>query len=110
MPPPSDLRPGQRYNDARRAEAARTIGAKWLQVNHREKARTSSGWPERSRAPSSTASRSSRRGVYVNFLSDEPAASVRAAYGDDEHGRLVLLKRRYDPDNLLRRNHNIPPS
>jgi hypothetical protein len=40
------------------------------------------------------------RGVYVNFLSDEPAASVRAAYGDDKHQRLVLLKRRYDPDNF----------
>jgi FAD/FMN-containing dehydrogenase len=50
------------------------------------------------------------RGVYVNFLSDEPAASVRAAYGDDKHERLVLLKRRYDPDNFFRRNHNIPPS
>ena len=50
------------------------------------------------------------RGVYVNFLSDEPAASVRAAYGDDKHRRLVLLKRRYDPDNFFRGNHNIPPS
>jgi hypothetical protein len=36
------------------------------------------------------------RGVYVNFLSDEPAASVRAAYGEDKHRRLVLPKRRYD--------------
>jgi FAD/FMN-containing dehydrogenase len=50
------------------------------------------------------------RGVYVNFLSDEPAASVRAAYGEDRHRRLVLLKRRYDPDNFFRGNHNIPPS
>lgn len=38
------------------------------------------------------------------------APSVRAAYGEDKHRRLVLLKRRYDPDNFFRRNHNIPPS
>jgi FAD/FMN-containing dehydrogenase len=48
-------------------------------------------------------------GVYINFLSDEPAASIRAAYGDDKHQRLVLLKRRYDPDNFFRLNHNISP-
>jgi hypothetical protein len=49
-------------------------------------------------------------GVYVNFLSDEPAGSVEAAYGKAKYRRLVLLKRRFDPDNFFRRNHNIPPS
>jgi hypothetical protein len=48
-------------------------------------------------------------GVYVNFLSDEPAASVQAAYGDAKYQRLVLLKGRFDPDNVFHLNHNIPP-
>jgi FAD/FMN-containing dehydrogenase len=48
-------------------------------------------------------------GVYVNFLSDEGAAGVRAAYGQ-RLDRLVALKDRYDPDNLFRMNANIRPS
>ena len=34
---------------------------------------------------------------------------VRAAYGH-KYGRLVELKRVYDPDNVLRANQNIPPN
>jgi FAD/FMN-containing dehydrogenase len=48
-------------------------------------------------------------GVYVNFLGDEGADRVRAAYGDAKFERLVAVKRRYDPDNVLRLNQNIPP-
>ena len=48
-------------------------------------------------------------GVYVNFLSDEGAAGVRAAYGQ-RLARLVALKDRYDPDNVFRMNANVPPS
>jgi FAD/FMN-containing dehydrogenase len=48
-------------------------------------------------------------GVYVNFLSVEGADRVRAAYDPDVYGRLVEVKRRYDPDNLFQRNQNIPP-
>jgi FAD/FMN-containing dehydrogenase len=48
-------------------------------------------------------------GAYVNFMSDEPAASVRSAYGPEKYQRLVALKRRYDPDNVFRYNHNIAP-
>ena len=47
--------------------------------------------------------------AYVNFLADEGEDRVRAAYGPAKHDRLVALKRRYDPDNLLRRNQNISP-
>jgi FAD/FMN-containing dehydrogenase len=49
-------------------------------------------------------------GGYVNYMqADEPIERVRAAFGDEEFGRLQALKRRYDPDNVLRRNQNIPP-
>jgi FAD/FMN-containing dehydrogenase len=48
-------------------------------------------------------------GVYVNFLSDEGAAGVEAAYGQ-RLKRLTALKDRYDPTNFFRLNANIPPS
>jgi hypothetical protein len=48
-------------------------------------------------------------GVYANFVSDEGAAGVRAAYGE-RLARLTALKDRYDPDNVFRQNANIPPS
>ena len=49
-------------------------------------------------------------GVYVNFLMDEGEERVRQAYGPEKYDRLQALKRRYDPDNLLRLNQNIPPA
>jgi FAD/FMN-containing dehydrogenase len=49
-------------------------------------------------------------GAYVNFLGDEGPKRVRAAYPGPTWDRLVEVKRRYDPDNLFRRNHNIPPA
>jgi FAD/FMN-containing dehydrogenase len=48
-------------------------------------------------------------GVYANFLSDEDAAGVAAAYGERLR-RLTALKDRYDPTNFFRMNANIPPS
>lgn len=48
-------------------------------------------------------------GAYVNFLGDEGAERVRAAYPGPTWERLVAVKRRYDPGNLFRRNQNIPP-
>ena len=53
-------------------------------------------------------------GQYVNFLGQEgdrgdPLAAAAAVYGPDKLARLVALKRRYDPDNVFRLNHNIPP-
>ena len=32
-----------------------------------------------------------------------------AAYGTERWDRLVAVKRRYDPSNLFRFNHNITP-
>ncbi len=49
-------------------------------------------------------------GGYVNYMqADEPIERVRAAFGDEAFERLRALKRRYDPDNVLHRNQNIPP-
>jgi FAD/FMN-containing dehydrogenase len=48
-------------------------------------------------------------GVYANFLSDEDAAGIEAAYGT-RLKRLTALKDRYDPMNFFRLNANIRPS
>ena len=50
-------------------------------------------------------------GGYVNYMqADEPIERVRAAFGAESFERLQALKRRYDPNNVLRRNQNIPPT
>lgn len=49
-------------------------------------------------------------GGYVNYSPvDETAERVQATYGGERWNRLVAVKRRYDPDNVFRFNHNIPP-
>jgi FAD/FMN-containing dehydrogenase len=48
-------------------------------------------------------------GIYANFISDEGAAGVTAAYGE-RVARLTALKDRFDPANVFRMNANIPPS
>jgi FAD/FMN-containing dehydrogenase len=49
-------------------------------------------------------------GVYANYLAgDEGDARVRAAYGP-AWDRLVVLKRRYDPDNVFHLNQNVNPA
>jgi FAD/FMN-containing dehydrogenase len=48
-------------------------------------------------------------GGYVGFLGDEDESTIRAAYPGQTWLRLRELKARYDPDNLFRLNHNIPP-
>jgi FAD/FMN-containing dehydrogenase len=45
---------------------------------------------------------------YTNYLSADDHDRVRQAYGCN-YDRLVELKRRYDPDNVFRLNHNIDP-
>ncbi len=47
-------------------------------------------------------------GVYVNNLGDEGDDRVKSAYGEN-YNRLVMLKRKFDPDNLFRLNQNIRP-
>lgn len=48
-------------------------------------------------------------GVYVNFLAEDGPERVRAAYPGSTWERLAEIKRRYDPDNVFRSNHNISP-
>ena len=45
---------------------------------------------------------------YSNYLAADDHGRVRQAYGGNLE-RLVQLKRRYDPHNLFRLNHNIDP-
>jgi FAD/FMN-containing dehydrogenase len=49
-------------------------------------------------------------GGYVGFMGEEPEETIRAAYPNGNWNRLRELKRRYDPDNIFRLNHNIPPA
>ena len=49
-------------------------------------------------------------GRYVNFLSDDGEAGVRAAYPRNTYDRLASIKAVYDPENVFRVNHNIPPA
>ena len=49
-------------------------------------------------------------GGYANYMqADEPLERIRAAFGPASFDRLRALKARYDPDNVLHRNQNIPP-
>lgn len=48
--------------------------------------------------------------VYLNFIGDEGADRVVAGVGEANARRLADLKRRYDPDNVFRFNHNIKPA
>ncbi|HEX8835947.1 MAG TPA: FAD-binding oxidoreductase [Candidatus Acidoferrum sp.] len=47
-------------------------------------------------------------GVYVNQLGDTNDQLVRLAYGPN-YARLVEIKKKYDPKNVLRLNQNIKP-
>jgi hypothetical protein len=48
-------------------------------------------------------------GVYVNFLGHEGSDRLREAYPGETYERLAAIKATWDPGNLFRFNHNIPP-
>ena len=48
--------------------------------------------------------------AYANHMTaDESPDRVRAAYGASKFARLTELKKKYDPENIFRLNHNIAP-
>ncbi|MEU6592154.1 FAD-binding oxidoreductase [Streptomyces sp. NPDC046881] len=47
--------------------------------------------------------------VHLNYIGDEGPERVRAGLGAGNTLRLEKVKRRYDPDNVFRFNHNIRP-
>ena len=48
-------------------------------------------------------------GAYAGFLGTDGAERIGEAYPPSTYGRLVAVKRQYDPRNLFRSNHNIVP-
>jgi len=49
-------------------------------------------------------------GAYPNFMmADEGEARLKASFGSN-YTRLAAIKKKYDPDNLFRVNHNIKPA
>ena len=49
-------------------------------------------------------------GRYANENADVGPDETRAFYGAAKTERLARLKRTWDPDNVLRRNHNVEPA
>ncbi|HKY09931.1 MAG TPA: FAD-binding oxidoreductase, partial [Candidatus Binatia bacterium] len=47
-------------------------------------------------------------GAYVNFMTEDEASRIAAAYGAN-YDRLVQLKKLYDPENVFHNNQNIKP-
>jgi FAD/FMN-containing dehydrogenase len=60
-------------------------------------------------ADAAAALRDGEDAAYVNFLGDEGADRVRAAYPGSTWDRLAEVKQRYDPENVFRLNQNVPP-
>jgi hypothetical protein len=48
--------------------------------------------------------------AYLNFIGEEGAARVEAAFGPEKYARLQALKKVWDPDNFFCHNQNIPPA
>ena len=51
----------------------------------------------------------SEAGGYVNFMAGDDQGRIEANYRGN-YGRLVDVKRKYDPGNLFRLNQNIDPA
>lgn len=47
--------------------------------------------------------------VYLNFMDNEGENRVKDAYSDSTFIKLKSIKRKYDPNNLFRKNQNIKP-
>jgi FAD/FMN-containing dehydrogenase len=49
-------------------------------------------------------------GGYLNYATDDSPETVEDAYGAQTFARLQAAKRTWDPGNIFRHNHNIPPA
>ncbi len=49
-------------------------------------------------------------GTYLNFEPGTTLADVKSGFGEGKYQRLVDLKDIWDPGNLFRSNHNVPPT
>src|ERR1700754_267706 len=78
------------------------IEAKWIEQKDSER---NLGW---ARDFANALQPHSAKTCLVNFLGDESAAEVRAAFGSN-HERLAQIKAKYDPTNFFRLNANIEP-
>jgi FAD/FMN-containing dehydrogenase len=47
--------------------------------------------------------------AYVNYIGDDGAKGLTAAYSAEKLARLTDIKTKYDPTNLFRMNQNIAP-
>jgi FAD/FMN-containing dehydrogenase len=49
-------------------------------------------------------------GDYINNMVEVDQERILASYGPEKYARLAGIKAQYDPENLFRRNVNIPPA
>ena len=102
---PKDVDPSTAALNYRDAAFNASVMASWLDPSEDEE---EIAW---ARETTTTLEPWSTSGGYANYMqADEPIERVRAAFGPENFTRLQALKSRYDPDNVLRRNQNIPPN
>jgi len=102
---PKDVDPASAALGYRDAAFNVSVMASWIDPAHDEE---SIAWARETAAVIEPWSVS---GGYANYMqADEPLDRVRAAFGPESFRRLQALKSRYDPDNVLHRNQNIPPA
>ena len=49
-------------------------------------------------------------GTYLNFEPGTSMSDLKAGFGEEKLAKLVALKDEWDPTNMFRSNHNVPPS
>jgi FAD/FMN-containing dehydrogenase len=102
---PKDVEPASAALGYRDAAFNVSVMASWTDPAHDEE---SVAWARETAAAIEPWSVS---GGYANYMqADEPLDRVRATFGPESFARLQALKSRYDPDNVLHRNQNIPPA